>query len=66
MEKKTTQTKYDGKIAVIIDKQHPHFTARAKCLGAELTNIGWGMKFIRTDTQEEFFVFDGKCVDWLD
>ena len=59
------QTKFDGKKALIIDKNHPHYEVTAICMGADLTNIGWGMKFKNVNSDEEFYVFDGKGVRWI-
>lgn len=48
-----------------ITGDHPHSGCIAECIGVEKTMIGLGVKFKRTDSTEEFFVFDGKNVRWL-
>lgn len=60
------ETKFDERTALVIGKNHPHKGATAVCKGADHTNVGWGMKFKRTDTGEEFPVFNGSEVIWID
>ncbi len=65
MESKKKQTPYDGKKAMVIG-DHPHAGATVICLGAEATPSGWGMVFKNVNTDEEFFVFNGKLhIKWL-
>jgi len=56
-------TKFDGKMAMIL-KGHPHAGNIAVCKGADKTPVGWAMLFMRLDTNDEFYVFDGKLVKW--
>lgn len=57
-------TEFDGKKALIIGV-HPHTGVTAICMGADLTNAGWGMKFRNANTGEEFYVFNGKNARWI-
>lgn len=59
-------TKYDGKRGKVIAKNHPHHNSIAVCKGAAKTGLGWGIIFKREDTKEEFFIFDGKDIQWID
>lgn len=58
------KTDFDGKEALVICKDHPHYNSTAICLGADYTAIGWAMKFRNVNSNEEFYVFDGKKVSW--
>lgn len=66
-EPELIKTEFDGKQARIIDSKHPHYNAIATCMGAEfVSGLGkYGMRFKRLDTNEEFFVFDGKQTRWI-
>lgn len=64
-ETKHKKTDFFGKKAMIIGKGHPHYNATAICMGAGNTDIGWGMKFKNINTNEEFYVFDGEEVMFL-
>ena len=61
------KTEFDGKKAIVVDKKHPHYGAIATCMGAEFVGAleKHGMRFKRIDTNEEFFVFDGKQTKWI-
>lgn len=59
-------TKFDGKRAKIIAKDHPHYNVIAECKGMSRTPLGLGMVFKDVETDIEFFVFDGKEVKWVD
>ena len=60
------KTKHDGKKVLVIGN-HPHKDCTAICLGAEwVSGLGkHGMKFKRTDTGEEFFIFDRRDVRFI-
>jgi len=58
------ETQFDNKKALILNS-HPHKGEIAVCCGADYTNIGWGLKFKNIETREEFYVFNGKEVQWL-
>lgn len=60
------ETQFDYKRACIIDKTHPYYASCAVCMGVDLTDIGFGMKFKCLKTNEEFYVFNGKSVEWID
>jgi len=57
---------YEGRRAKIINKNHFHFDAIAKCLGIQRTSIGLGYVFKCIETDIEFFVFDLKDVKFID
>jgi len=65
MKMEHKKTKFDGKKAMIIG-DHPHEGATSICLGADKTNCGWGILFKNTNSEEEFYVFDGKNIKWID
>lgn len=62
---KHIETKFDGKKAIVIAKDHPHYNAVAICKGADRTCAGLGMKFEDVNTYEEFYVFNGKEIQWV-
>lgn len=65
MNKQQFLKNYKGKKARITG-DHPHSGCIAECIGVEITSIGLGVKFKRTDSpSEEFFVFDGNLVNFL-
>lgn len=64
--KEIVATLYDGKRALITDKDHPHYNEIAECKGSQMTGIGWGMLFERIDSEERFFVFKGDKIKWID
>ena len=61
------KTRFDGKQAMVVDKEHPHFSAIDTSMGVEFVGTlnKYGMVFKRIDTGEEFFVFNGKQTKWI-
>ncbi len=61
------KTKFDGRQAKIIAKDHPHYGSTSECRGAQFIEaLGkWGMIFFNPNSDEEFFVFNGKDVKWV-
>lgn len=57
-------TEFDGKKALIVGA-HPYSGSTATCQHAERTAAGWGIKF-RRENGDEFYVFDGVNVKWID
>lgn len=66
MNKENLISQFDGNKAIIIDKEHPHFDCMAICKGVEHTSVGYAMRFSRDGTKEEFFIYHGRQIRWID
>lgn len=56
------ETPYDGKHGLIVG-DHPHKGETGKCLGAEMTGVGWALRF--KGNYNEFFVLKPEHVKWI-
>lgn len=59
------ETEFDGQRAKIASS-HAHGGKIAICQGADKTAAGWAMKFKEEGSGLEFYVFNGKDVNWLE
>ncbi len=64
MKRKRNDNDWRGKKALIIG-DHPHAQATVTYLGLQTTGIGLAMRFKNESTEEEFFVFDNKNIQWI-
>ena len=60
----TLRCKYTDKKACIIGN-HPHKNTLVLCEGVTWVDNQWVLVFKNTTTNQEFFVFDHKNVQWI-